>query len=113
MNIKRMQVWYADMSPVVGSEQGGCRAVVIVSNDIGNRYSPVVIAAPITSKIGKKRLPTQVSIEMRYGTIVDSMIECEQIRTMDKRRLKKYLFEITEPQIIEEINKAIKISFDI
>lgn len=113
MNIKRMQVWYADMSPVVGSEQGGYRAVVIVSNDIGNKYSPVVIAAPITSKINKKRLPTQIDLKAQYGTIVDSMIECEQIRTMDKKRLKKYLFEITEPQIVAAINQAIKVSFGI
>ena len=113
MEYKRMQVWYADMSPVVGSEQGGYRAVVIVSNDIGNRYSPVVIAAPITSQIGKKRLPTQVLIQSRFGTLVDSMVSCEQIRTLDKKRLKKLLFEIADPLLIEEIDRAIKVSLEI
>lgn len=113
MEYKRMQVWYADMSPVVGSEQGGYRAVVIISNDIGNRYSPVVIAAPITSQIGKKRLPTQVLIKSLFGTLVDSMVECEQIRTLDKRRLKKLLFEIKDPQLIAEIDRAVGISLGI
>jgi mRNA interferase MazF len=113
MEYKRMQVWYADMSPVVGSEQGGYRAVVIISNDIGNRYSPVIIAAPITSQIGKKRLPTQVLIKSEWGTLVDSMVSCEQIKTLDKRRLKKLLFEITDPKLISEINQAVKISLDI
>ena len=110
MEYKRMQVWYADMSPVVGSEQGGYRAVVIISNDIGNRYSPVIIAAPITSQIGKKRLPTQVLIKSQFGTLVDSMVSCEQIRTLDKKRLKKLLFEITDPTLISEIDRAVKIS---
>ena len=113
MEYKRMQVWYADMSPVVGSEQGGYRAVVIISNDIGNRYSPVIIAAPITSQIGKKRLPTQVLIKSECGTLVDSMVSCEQIKTLDKKRLKKLLFEITDPKLIAEIDRAVKISLDI
>ena len=113
MEYKRMQVWYADMSPVVGSEQGGYRAVVIISNDIGNRYSPVIIAAPITSQIGKKRLPTQVLIKSQFGTLVDSMVSCEQIKTLDKKRLKKLLFEITDPQLIAEIDRAVRVSLDI
>ena len=113
MEYKRMQVWYADMSPVVGSEQGGYRAVVIISNDIGNRYSPVVIAAPFTSQIGKKRLPTQVLIKSLFGTLVDSMISCEQIRTLDKKRLKKLLFEISDPQLIAEIDRAVKVSLGV
>ena len=113
MEYKRMQVWYADMSPVVGSEQGGYRAVVIISNDIGNRYSPVIIAAPITSQIGKKRLPTQVLIKSQFGTLVDSMVSCEQIKTLDKKRLKKLLFEITDPKLITEINQAVKISLGV
>lgn len=113
MEYKRMQVWYADMSPVVGSEQGGYRAVVIISNDIGNRYSPVIIAAPITSQIGKKRLPTQVLIKSQFGTLVDSMVSCEQIRTLDKKRLKKLLFEITDPQLIAEIDRAVRISLGV
>ena len=113
MEYKRMQVWYADMSPVVGSEQGGYRAVVIISNDIGNRYSPVIIAAPITSQIGKKRLPTQVLIKSQFGTLVDSMVSCEQIRTLDKKRLKKLLFEITDPKLIVEIDRAVRVSLGV
>lgn len=113
MEIKRMQVWYADLSPVKGCEQGGYRAVVVISNNKGNAVSPVVIAAPITSKIGKKRLPTQVILGSYQGTLVDSMIMCEQIKTIDKSRLMKLLFEITEPNLIAAIDKAIKVSLGI
>ena len=113
MEYKRMQVWYADLSPVVGSEQGGLRPVVIISNDKGNRRSPVVIAAPITTKIGKHRLPTQVILPTEVGVLVDSMIECEQLRTMDKQRLKKLLFEITDTALICAINRAVRISLEV
>jgi mRNA interferase MazF len=113
MEVKRMQVWYADLSPVKGCEQGGHRAVVVISNDKGNAVSPISIVAPITSKIGKKRLPTQVIIGSYQGTLVDSMIMCEQIKTIDKSRLMKLLFEITEPSLIAAIDKAIKVSLGI
>ena len=113
MEIKRMQIWYADMSPVVGSEQGGFRPVLIVQNDIGNKYSPTVIGAPITSVIGKKRLPTQVTLTPSCGLSVESMVMCEQLRTMDKRRLKSCLGEVTEIEQTEAIEKALRISLGI
>lgn len=113
MEIKRMQIWYADMSPVVGSEQGGFRPVLIVQNDIGNKHSPTVIGAPITSVIGKKRLPTQVTLTSSCGLSVESMVMCEQLRTMDKRRLKSCLGEVTEIEQIKSIEKALQVSLGI
>ena len=113
MEYKRMQVWYADLSPVVGSEQGGLRPVIILSNDKGNRLSPVVIAAPITSKVSKHRLPTQVLLPTEVGVVAESMVSCEQVRTLDKQRLKKLLFEITDTAIICAINRALRISLEV
>ena len=110
MEVKRMQVWYADLSPVKGCEQGGFRAVVVISNDKGNAVSPISIVAPITSKIGKKRLPTQVIIDTACGLSVDSMVECEQIRTLDKSRIKGVIGEITDEAQKREIEKAMRIS---
>ena len=109
MNIQRGQIYSADLSPVIGSEQGGLRPVLIVSNDIGNRYSPVIIAAPLTSQIQKKRLPTQVILS-NCGLRADSLAMCEQLRTLDKKRLKQLMGVINEAQQ-EEINQAINISF--
>ena len=108
--VKKWQIVYCDMSPVVGSEQGGLRPVVIISNDIGNRHAPIFIGAIVTSKIGKKRLPTQVIIDTSCGLSVDSMVECEQIRTLDKRRIKGFIGAITDEAQQREIEKAIKIS---
>ena len=108
--VKRWQILYCDMSPVVGSEQGGLRPVLVISNDIGNRYSPVFIGAAITSKIGKKRLPTQVLLGTSSGLSVDSMVECEQLRTLDKRRIRGFIGEITDKDEQEQIEKAVKIS---
>ena len=89
MNIKRGELYYADLSPVVGSEQGGIRPVLVVQNDVGNKYSPTVIAAAVTSKINKAKLPTHIELPSNvYGLQRDSVILLEQIRTLDKRRLK-------------------------
>ena len=90
MTIKRGELYYADLSPVVGSEQGGVRPVLVVQNDVGNKYSPTVIAAAVTSKINKAKLPTHIELPSNtYGLQKDSVILLEQIRTLDKRRLKE------------------------
>lgn len=90
MDIRRGELYYADLSPVVGSEQGGVRPVLVVQNDVGNKYSPTVIAAAVTSKMTKAKLPTHIEIAGRsYGLQKDSVILLEQIRTLDKRRLKE------------------------
>ena len=108
--IKRGQIWYCDLSPVVGSEQGGLRPCLVIQNDIGNKYSPTTIIAIITSRNTKAKLPTQHWINKGQGGLVcDSMVECEQIRTIDKSRLKKFMGTIGEKDQ-EEINRKIKIS---
>ena len=90
MTVKRGEIYYADLSPVVGSEQGGVRPVLIVQNDVGNKYSPTIIAAAITSKINKAKMPTHIELSANeYGLNKDSVILLEQIRTIDKRRLKE------------------------
>ena len=109
MEIKRGQIYYADLSPVIGSEQGGVRPVLIIQNDIGNKYSPTVIIAIITSRQTKANLPTHHWIDTYCGLKVKSMVECEQIRTIDKRRLEKYVGELDEIDM-KFINKKIKIS---
>lgn len=89
MDIKRGEVYFADLSPVFGSEQGGVRPVLVVQNDIGNKYSPTIIVAAITSQINKAKLPTHIELEAnRYGLQKDSVVLLEQLRTLDKRRLK-------------------------
>lgn len=114
MEIKRGQIWYADLSPARGSEQGGVRPVVIISNNTGNAVSPVVIVAPITSAVSKKKLPTQVLIGTESGLKELSMVMCEQIRTIDKSRII-----ISEPfgkaklYIMTAIDKAIKVSLGV
>ena len=93
-NIKRGDIYYADLSPVVGSEQGGMRPVLIVQNNVGNRFSPTVIAAAITSQLNKAKLPTHIEIEARtYGLSKDSVVLLEQVRTLDKRRLREKMHE--------------------
>ena len=110
MNIKRGDIYYADLSPVVGSEQGGLRPVLIVQNDVGNRYSPTVIAAAITSRMSKTRLPTHIDITgMHAGLAKDSVILLEQIRTLDKRRLKERIGELS-PLKMKKVNTALLIS---
>ena len=111
MNIKRGDIYYADLSPVVGSEQGGLRPVLIVQNDIGNRYSPTVIAAAITSKLGKAKLPTHIDIHAdRVGLSRDSIVLLEQIRTLDKRRLREKMGHLDDA-MMAEVNRAITVSF--
>ncbi len=111
MNIKRGDIYYADLSPVVGSEQGGLRPVLIIQNDIGNRYSPTVIAAAITSRMGKNKLPTHIEVyATRAGLARDSVILLEQIRTLDKRRLREKMGHLDE-DAMARVNEAISVSF--
>ena len=110
MTIKRGDLYYADLSPVVGSEQGGIRPVLVVQNDVGNKYSPTVIAAAVTSKINKAKLPTHIELPSEsYGLARDSVILLEQIRTLDKRRLKERIGELNE-LTMSKVDKAILIS---
>ena len=111
MNITRGDIYSADLSPVVGSEQGGLRPVLIVQNDVGNRYSPTVIAAAITSKMGKAKLPTHIDvIGNQVGLAKDSVILLEQIRTIDKKRLKEKMGHLDEVTM-KNVNDAIEVSF--
>ena len=109
MNIKRGDIYYADLSPVVGSEQSGVRPILIIQNDIGNKYSPTIIGVPITSK-AKIRMPTHIAIEgNKYGLDKDSIILAEQIRTLDKSRLKEKVGRL-DKKVLEQVKKAIEIS---
>jgi Growth inhibitor len=109
--VKRGEIYYADLSPVVGSEQGGMRPVLIVQNDVGNRYSPTVIAAAITSQQNKARLPTHIEIEANsFGLSKDSVVLLEQIRTLDKRRLRERMGCLDETAM-QKIDGAIAVSF--
>ncbi len=111
MVIKRGDIFYADLSPVIGSEQGGIRPVLIVQNDIGNKYSPTVIAAAITSQINKAKLPTHIEISAQeYGLAKDSVILLEQIRTIDKKRIREKSGHLDD-ELMEEVNEAISVSF--
>lgn len=108
--IKRGELYYADLSPVVGSEQGGVRPILIVQNDTGNKYSPTIIAAAITSQINKAKLPTHIELSANeYGLPKDSVILLEQIRTLDKRRLKERIGELPAPKM-SKVNEALMIS---
>ena len=112
MTIKRGDMFYADLSPVVGSEQGGVRPVLIIQNDLGNKYSPTVIAAAITSQTNKTNLPTHIEIQGdTQGLKSNSVILAEQIRTIDKSRLKEKIGHIEDEQIINKINNALGVSF--
>lgn len=111
MTVKRGDIYYADLSPVVGSEQGGIRPVVIVQNDVGNKHSPTVIAAAITSQTGKAKLPTHIEVYAdKYGLAKDSVILLEQIRTIDKKRLKEKMGHLEE-ELMQQVNNAINVSF--
>ena len=111
MNIRRGDIYYADLSPVVGSEQGGLRPVLIVQNDVGNKYSPTVIAAAITSRVSKTKLPTHIDIyASKVGLAKDSVVLLEQIRTIDKVRLKEKMGHLDD-NMMGAINEAIAISF--
>ena len=111
MVIKRGDMYYADLSPVVGSEQGGIRPVLIIQNNVGNKYSPTVIAAAITSQTNKSRLPTHINIDSSdFGLMKNSVILAEQIRTIDKSRLKEKIGQVDEETMIQ-VNSALGISF--
>lgn len=111
MIIKRGDIFYADLRPVIGSEQGGIRPVLIIQNDIGNKHSPTVICAAITSKM-KAKLPTHVEIDcQRYDIVKDSVILLEQLRTIDKKRLKDKVCHL-DKEAIERVNKALLISLE-
>lgn len=111
MNVKRGDIYYADLSPVVGSEQGGMRPVLIVQNDVGNKYSPTVIAAAITSRQFKSRLPTHISVNADdCGLSKDSIVLLEQIRTLDKQRLKEKMGNLPEGDM-SRIDRALSVSF--
>ncbi|MBO5505894.1 MAG: type II toxin-antitoxin system PemK/MazF family toxin [Clostridia bacterium] len=111
MNVKRGDIYYADLSPVVGSEQGGIRPVLIIQNDIGNKYSPTVIATAITSQINKAKMPTHIELGANeYGLSKDSVVLAEQIRTIDKRRLKEKIGHV-EDEKMAKVNEALEISF--
>lgn len=107
---KRGDIFYADLSPVIGSEQGGIRPVIILQNDVGNRYSPTIIVAAITSQINKAKLPTHVEISSEaYGLNRDSVVLLEQIRTLDKKRLKEKIGHMTEEDMAK-VDEAVLIS---
>ena len=109
-SVKRGDIYYADLSPVVGSEQGGMRPVLIIQNDVGNRYSPTVIAAAITSRMGTTKLPTHIDVYAdKAGLSRDSIVLLEQLRTLDKRRLKEKMGHLGE-DVMHEIDNAIAVS---
>ena len=111
MLVKRGEIYYADLSPVVGSEQGGIRPVLIVQNDVGNKHSPTVIAAAITSKKEKSQLPTHISVAASScGLAKDSVVLLEQVRTLDKRRLKERMGEL-DSSSMQQVNDALSVSF--
>lgn len=111
MTIRRGDIFYADLSPVIGSEQGGLRPVLIVQNDVGNRFSPTVIAAAITSQTTKAKLPTHIEVYAdNCGLSKDSVVLLEQIRTIDKKRLKEHMGHLND-DVMEKVDLALSISF--
>ncbi|GHU52789.1 mRNA interferase [Clostridia bacterium] len=111
MSVRRGEIYYADLNPVQGSEQGGLRPVLIVQNDVGNKHSPTVIAAAITSQREKAKLPTHIELAAdKCGLRTDSVVLLEQIRTIDKRRLKERMGEL-EPDAMKQVNTALTVSF--
>ena len=113
MIIRRGDIYYADLRPVVGSEQGGVRPVLIIQNDIGNKHSPTVICAAITSKMNKAKLPTHVELNTkRCDMIRDSVILLEQLRTIDKQRLKERIWHIDD-ELLKDVDRALMISLEL
>ncbi len=110
MIIKRGDVYYADLSPIVGSEQGGVRPVLVLQNDVGNKYSPTVIVSAITSQLNKTKLPTHIPLESGNGLSKDSVVLLEQVRTIDKQRLKEKICHI-DNSTMSKVNDALSISF--
>ena len=112
MIVKRGDMFYADLSPVVGSEQGGIRPVLVIQNDTGNKYSPTVIVSAITSQLNKNKLPTHIELDSKeFGLKSNSVILAEQIRTIDKSRLKEKIGHIDDTKIMNRINNALGVSF--
>lgn len=113
MEVNRGDIYYADLSPVVGSEQGGTRPVLVVQNNVGNKYSPTVIIAAITSQLDKAKLPTHIELKKeKYNLVKDSVVLLEQIRTLDKRRLKEHVGNVDE-LTMQRVDVAIMISLGI
>lgn len=113
MQIKRGDIFYADLSPVVGSEQGGIRPVLIIQNDVGNRHSPTVICAAITSRMNKAKLPTHIELDAgKYQIVKNSVVLLEQVRTIDKQRLRDYVCHL-DKDIMTKIDEALRISFSL
>ena len=113
MQIKRGDIFYADLSPVIGSEQGGIRPVIIIQNDVGNRHSPTVICAAITSKMNKAKLPTHVELDAsKYQLVKNSVILLEQIRTIDKQRLKDFICHV-DKRMMARIDEALLVSLEL
>lgn len=111
--VKRGDIFYADLSPVIGSEQGGVRPVLVVQNDIGNKFSPTVIVAAVTSQINKAKLPTHIEISANeFGLSKDSVILAEQVRTVDKKRLREKIGALDERQMAR-VDEALSVSFGI
>ncbi|HIZ81915.1 MAG TPA: type II toxin-antitoxin system PemK/MazF family toxin [Candidatus Mediterraneibacter pullistercoris] len=111
--IRRGDIFYADLSPVVGSEQGGIRPVLVIQNNVGNKHSPTVICAAITSKMNKAKMPTHIEISTKdYKIVKNSVILLEQIRTIDKQRLKEYICHI-DGRMMQRVDQAIKISLEL
>ena len=113
MQVKRGDIFYADLSPVVGSEQGGVRPVLIIQNDTGNRHSPTIICAAITSKMNKAKLPTHIELNAgRYDMVKDSVVLLEQLRTIDKKRLKDKVCHLDE-DIMRQVNQGLMVSLEL
>ena len=113
MLVKRGDIFYADLSPVIGSEQGGVRPVLIVQNDVGNRYSPTIICAAITSQINKAKLPTHIEINShQYFLVKDSVVLLEQVRTVDKKRLREKICHLDEG-LMQRVDRALSVSLGI
>ena len=113
MIVKKGDLYFADLSPVVGSEQGGVRPVLVVQNDVGNKYSPTIIVAAVTSQTGKAKLPTHIEIDASaYGIEKDSVILLEQLRTIDKRRLKDKVCHL-DSAMLDKVNHALEISLEL
>ena len=109
--VKRGDIYYADLSPVIGSEQGGIRPVLIIQNDVGNKYSPTVIAAAITSQINRAKMPTHIELSAsKYGLYKDSVILLEQIRTIDKKRLREKVAHL-DKKLMKTVDDALSVSF--
>ena len=113
MTLHRGDIYYADLRPVVGSEQGGIRPVLIIQNDVGNRHSPTIICAAITSKMNKAKLPTHVELDARkYDLMKDSVVLLEQLRTIDKQRLKDKVCRL-DSEILKKVDRALEISLEL